>query len=545
MQSKNQPVKYIMYCRKSSEQEDRQVLSIESQRTELLLLAKREGIKVIEIIEESHSAKKLNRPKFAELIAKIESGYANGLLVWSPNRISRNPIDTGRIVYLMDLGKLVEVKTPSQTFYSANPNDKFMLALFCNQAKLENDNKGEDVKRGLKTKAEKGMYPNHAPTGYKNEKYAERGHKQIYPDPERFDAVRKMVDMMLMGLYAPLKIRNIANTEWGFKMPNGKPMSRNTIYAIFTNTAYYGIYEYPKGSGIWHKGTYQPLMTAEEYDKIQLLLGRKGKPRPKTHIFAFTGLMKCGECGASITAEEKIKRPKNGKIHRYIYYHCTKRTNPNCTQRYIEQKALEKQIKTAIDSITIPADLHDFALKWFKTENAKTIQTTESVLDTQNKAYKDCLKKLSGLIDMRANGEINEDEFKMRKEPLTAEKQRWENIFNQTGSNFDRFMKKADEVCSFARDAKAKFEKGEVYDKKAVFSRLGSHLLLKDRIVVIDMEETLIPLKDIVIENKRLEPLKIGKNTREIEELYAESPRLLRDLDSNQDKQIQNLLSYH
>jgi hypothetical protein len=402
--------------------------------------------------------------------------------------------------------------------------------LFCSQAKLENDNKGEDVKRGLKTKAEKGMYPNHAPTGYKNNKYEERGKKQIYPDPERFDLVRKMVDTMLTGIYNPPKIREMANEEWGFRMPNGKKMSKNTIYNIFANPVYCGTYEYPKGSGIWHKGTYKPLMTAEEYDKIQIILGRKGKPRPKSHLFAFTGLMRCGECGASITAEEKIKRPKNGKIHRYIYYHCTKRINPNCTQKCIEEKELEKQIKSAIDSFTIPADLHDFALEWSKKENTKQAQTTEAVLDTQNKAYKDCLKKLSGLINMRAAQEITQEEFIMQKEPLTAEKQHWENIFNKTGKDVDLFMQKADEVYSFARDAREKFEKGESYDKKAVFSRLGSNLLLKDRIVVIDMENTLIPLKDVVIENNRLEPMKIGKNRAEIDELYAESPRMLRAL---------------
>ncbi len=101
-------------------------------------------------------------------------------------------------------------------------------------------------------------------------------------------------------------------------MPNGKKMSRNTIYYIFTNTAYYGIFEYPKGSGIWYKGTYKPLMTAEEYDKIQVISRQKGKPRPKTHIFAFTGLMECGECGASITAEEKIKRQQE-RQHTQIY----------------------------------------------------------------------------------------------------------------------------------------------------------------------------------------------------------------------------------
>src|SRR5690348_7156289 len=120
-------IKYIIYCRKSSEQEDRQVLSIESQMKELLDVAKKENLKVVGIIEESHSAKKPGRPKFNnELVAKFESGIANGVLVWNPSRISRNSVDTGKIVYLMDEGKLLEVRTPSQLFRNI-PNDKFLL----------------------------------------------------------------------------------------------------------------------------------------------------------------------------------------------------------------------------------------------------------------------------------------------------------------------------------------------------------------------------------------------------------------------------------
>ena len=526
MQNTNQPIKYIIYCRKSSETEDRQVLSIESQRNELEAVAKRENLKVVETIEESHSAKKPGRPKFAEVIAKMESGFANGLLVWNASRISRNSVDTGRIVYLMDEKKLLEVKTPSQTFHDT-PNDKFLLSLFCSQAKLENDNKGIDVKRGLRTKCEKGLYPAPAPTGYKNNKYEERGNKQIYPDPERFDLVRKMADTMLTGLYSAPAVRRMATNEWGFRMPSGKQMSINTMYYIFTNPVYYGMFEYPKRSGIWYKGIHKPLMTPEEYDKIQIILGRKGRPRPKSHVFAFTGLMRCGECGGGITAEEKIKRQKNGNIHRYIYYHCTKRKNPNCSQGCIEQKELERQIKEAIISITIPADLHNFALKWIKKENPKMAQATNAVLDTQHKAYKDCLNKLSGLIDMRAAQEITEEEFRPKKNKLIAEKKHWEDIFNETGERADQWFKKADETFDFARDALNRFEKGEPMDKKEVFSKLGSNLLLKNKTVVIDMENTLIPMKAVSWEAKRLEPLKIGKNTREIEELYAQSPRML------------------
>ena len=537
MEKNNQTIRYIIYCRKSSETEDRQVLSIESQRNELEAVAKRENLKVVETIEESHSAKNPGRPRFAEVIAKMENGFANGLLVWNASRISRNSVDTGRIVYLMDEKKLLEVRTPSQTFHDT-PNDKFLLNLFCSQAKLENDNKGEDVKRGLRTKCEKGLYPVMAPTGYRNNKYEERGNKQIYPDPERFDLCRKMVDTMLTGLYSAPKVREMANEQWGFRMPNGKKMSKNTIYYLFTNPVYYGMFEYPRGSGLWYKGTYKTLMTPEEYDKIQVILGRKGKPRPKTHVFAFTGLMRCGECGAMITAEEKIKRQKNGNIHEYVYYHCTKRTTKDCTQKSIERKDLEKQIKLAIDSLTIPADLHEYALRWFRIENAKTAQTTESVLERQNKLYKECLKRISGLIDMRAAGEITEEEFKIKKEVLTTEKMRWENVFNKTGKDVNSLMQKADEVFSFARDARLKFEKGEPYDKKAVFSRLGSNLLLKDRIAVIDLENTLIPLKGVVDENRRLEPLKIGLNRGEIEELYAKSPRMQGRWESNPDQRF-------
>src|SRR3989338_8702525 len=280
MKNDNTKIKYFIYPRKSSEQEDRQVASIDSQIRELDDVAKKDKLSVVATLEESHSAKHPGRPIFNKMIEKIEKGEANALLVWNASRISRNSIDTGKIIYLFDIEKLVEVRTPSQVFRNT-PNDKFLLNLFCSQAKLENDNKGEDVKRGLRAKAEKGIYPAPAPVGYMNEKYAEKGSKRILPDPDRFDLCRKMVDEMLKGIDNPNSILKTANKEWGFRMPNGKPMSRSTIYYFFTNPVYYGMFEYPKGSGIWHKGIHKPLMTMEEYDKIQLILGRKGKPTPQ------------------------------------------------------------------------------------------------------------------------------------------------------------------------------------------------------------------------------------------------------------------------
>src|SRR3989344_95191 len=331
MKSDNTKIKYIVYPRKSSEQEDRQVASIDSQKTELKEVALKEKLHIHEILEESHSAKYPGRPVFNKLIDKIEKGEANALLVWNPSRISRNSVDTGKVIYLFDIGKLLEVRTPGQVFRNT-PNDKFLLNLFCSQAKLENDNKGEDVKRGLRARIQAGVFPGRGTIGYMNDKYAERGTKTILVDPERFETVRKMFDLMLSGNLTVAKMFRIVSKEWKFKTRKGNPIGRNTLYKIFSNPFYYGSFEYPLGSGNWIKGIHKPMITEEEYVKIQVILGKKGKPRPKSHIFDFTGMMRCGECNGLITAIEKFKHQQNGNVHHYIYYYCSKRKNPNCSQ---------------------------------------------------------------------------------------------------------------------------------------------------------------------------------------------------------------------
>ena len=168
----NEANKYFVYLRKSTESEDRQVLSIQSQKDEINKIIKENKLKVIEYIDESYSAKKPGRKKFNEMIERINKGEANSILTWHPNRLSRNSVDSGNVIYLLDQGKLNEIKTPSQIFKN-DPNDKFLLSLFCGQAKLENDNKSVDVKRGMKKKAELGWFPGPARPGYVNEKYAE------------------------------------------------------------------------------------------------------------------------------------------------------------------------------------------------------------------------------------------------------------------------------------------------------------------------------------------------------------------------------------
>lgn len=527
-------IKYILYARKSTESEDRQVLSIDSQMNEMKQVAEHNGREVSTVKTEARSAKAPGRLVFNEMLDEIETGKAQGIIVWNPDRLSRNSVDTGRLIYLFDLGKLQEVVTPTQVFRNT-PSDKFLLSLLCSQAKLDNDNKGLNVKRGLKAKAERGAYPAPAPLGYVNDKYAEQGHKTIKPDPERFDLVRKMFDLMLTGNYNPPKILKIANEEWGLRMPDGRKLSRSTLYYLFTRPFYYGMFEYPVGSGIWYRGSHKPLITTEEYDRIQVLLGREGKPRPKNHVFAFTGMMRCGECGCVITAEEKVKRQQNGNVHHYVYYHCTKRKDPGCSQKTIEVKRLEQQIQDVLASVEIPPEFHDWALKWFRKENEKEVQDRSATLTSQRRAYDACVRKIDTLIDMRAAGEITEEEFKQKKSRFTQEKMRLQELLNDMDRRVGRWLDTAERVFTFARDARKKFATGDFQIKKTILGTLGSNLILKGKKLTVDLEKSLLQLKNVAREvqkiHERLEPLKMPIPKTEIERLYARSPRILRALD--------------
>ncbi len=513
MENKTTKLIYANYGRKSTESEDRQVLSIDSQIDEGKRIADSLGIKIKpeHLLTESKSAKVTGkRAKFIEMLDMIERGEINAVIVWHADRLSRNAMDSALLIDLIDKGKLVEIVTPGQTFKNT-PLDKFMFMFQCSQAKMENDKKGIDVTRGLHKKASLGMYPAPAPIGYKNDKYAEKGNKVPLVDEERFPLVRKMIDMMLTGNYTVAEVWRIAKNEWGFTMPKGKKISRATVYRIFSNPFYYGRYEYPLGSGNWYDAIHTPMMTVEEYDKLQFILGKKGKPRPKAHIFDFTGMMRCGECGARITAETKIKRQKNGNIHTYVYYHCTKRVNPNCSQGSIEEKEMKKQIVAEIDSIEIPPEFHSFAMKWFKKENEKESKSHHAVIKSNEKAYKECVMKIDGLTDMRAGGEISAEEFAEKKIELLAKKKKLSGLFESTDKRIDKWLDNADEMLTFIENAKDKFNHGSIMTRRSILSTLGSNLILKDKILSIDIEKSLFPLKRISKQvnrlSKRLEPL--------------------------------------
>src|SRR6266705_603849 len=301
---------YFIYCRKSSEAEDRQVLSIESQTRELEQLAAKLNLPVAAVLTESKSAKDPGRPVFNQMMQRLYRGEAAGIICWKLDRLARNPVDGGSIIWAIKQHG-IKVFTPAQS-YGQNDDNTILMYIEFGMAQKYIDDLSRNVKRGLRTKVEKGWYPAVAPAGYLNNRVKDKGEKEIVKDPERFQIVRRIWDLMLTGLYTPPQILKIANDQWGFRSRQlkrlwEKSLSRSGIYYILTNPFYYGWFEYPNRSGQWHEGKHERMITVEEYDRVQALLGRKGNPRATSHAFAFTGLIRCGDCGAMVTAEEKYQ----------------------------------------------------------------------------------------------------------------------------------------------------------------------------------------------------------------------------------------------
>jgi site-specific DNA recombinase len=522
---------YFIYARKSTDDEGRQVLSLDSQENELTELAQREGLKVVEILREARSARTPGRPVFDSMLERIQSGEATGIIAWKLDRLSRNSVDSGAIQWLLQNEVLSHIKTPERDYH---PEDNVLMAtLEFGMANQYIRDLSRNVKRGLKTKNDMGVRPGRAPIGYLNRD------KRIVPDPERFEFVKRMWNLMLTGNHSAIEVLRIATDEWGLRTCSGKKIARSAVYTIFANPFFYGPYEY---GGITWNGTHEPMITEDEFYRVQQLLGSKGRPRPQLHKeFDFTGLMRCGNCNAAITAEEKRKRLKDGGTKLYVYYHCTKRKDPNCPERSIELAELSRQVDGIIATLSISDRFKDWAIKHLHEVRKNQTITTETAFTNKQMQLERVIAQLHALQERlispeNANGAIISDteylEFKTR---LIGQKQALEKALAADSKTIEGEVELTERTFNFARYARLWFKNGDRRTRRAIFAALGSNLLLADQKVAIKLHPVFetIAANLVQIENE-LENVRTGENLETIGRnapVYAFSPTLLGVLD--------------
>jgi DNA invertase Pin-like site-specific DNA recombinase len=325
-------VRYFLYARKSSESEDRQVASISSQIDELKKLAKEHDLEIIGILTEEKSAKAPGRPVFNQMLQDIHDKKADGILCWKLDRLARNPVDGGNISWMLQEGVIHHIQTYERSYF---PSDHvLMMSVEFGMANQFIRDLSLNTKRGQRNKAQNGWLPTKAPIGYLNNKYNVPDKPPIYKDPQRFDIVRKLWDILLEKKCTLDEIYTIA-IKMGLISYTDKAYARSSFHRLFRDPFYYGRFVWNRET---HTGKHEPMITKTEFDLVQRILDGRGYKRKTSHVFAFTGLIRCGECGAYITAEDKEKHQKNGNIHEYTYYRCTKRIKRDCSQKPISKK---------------------------------------------------------------------------------------------------------------------------------------------------------------------------------------------------------------
>jgi DNA invertase Pin-like site-specific DNA recombinase len=325
-------------------------MSIDSQIKEMSDLAKKENLIISEVRQESHSAKESGqRPVFVQLLNDIRNGMFNGILTWAPDRLSRNAGDLGMLVDLMDQEKLLQIRTFSQVF-SNNPNEKFLLMILCSQAKLENDQKGINVKRGIRAKCEMGWRPGPSPIGYINRSFA--GVKDIVIDPDRGHLVTELFARTINGEHGR-SLKKWAD-KVGLNNRSGKPICLAQIYRILKDPFYFGEFEFPVNSGVWYKGSYPPLITKEVFLKVQQLrLSVPKKAEWGSKNVMFRGVFKCASCQGTVTGEEHFRERLHGEPRKHVYYHCGRVRDPNCKEPFVSEEKLLSSLGKYISFMAI------------------------------------------------------------------------------------------------------------------------------------------------------------------------------------------------
>ena len=407
-------MKYFLYARKSTDVEDKQVLSIEAQLAELRALAKRDSLEIAEEFIEKKSAKIPGRAIFNDMMSSIQRGEAQGIICWKIDRLARNPVDGGQIQWLLQQGVIKHIQTHDRSHY---PNDNvLMMSVELGMANEYIRQLSANTARGLGQKARQGIYPGLAPLGYINDSRT----KTIRVHKKNAALVREMFEQYASGT-TTLDVLATWLENAGVMSRGNRRVHISRISFILQNPFYYGHFRY---AGEVHEGKHEPLITKSLYDKANAVLRSRGRTLAvKTDPAPYCGLLRCGFCGMSITAEVKEKHQLNGNVHHYTYYRCTRKNKAaKCKEAPMRSEVLNSQLSALLCEYAMPQEWLSPLSTMLDTEAASASKTAAEAVQGQRDKVFDISNKLERLTDLYVAEDIEREDYLSRRRALMSER---------------------------------------------------------------------------------------------------------------------------
>ena len=469
--------KFFLYARKSTDVEDKQVLSIEAQLQELRDYAKRENIEISAEIVEKQSAKIPGRSMFNKMLDEIEKLGGN-ILAWHPDRLARNSVDGGRVIYLLDTEKLASLKFP--TFWcDSTSQGKFMLNMAFGQSKYYVDSLSENTKRGLRQKVRRGEYPSLAPVGYINDSRT----KTVVVDRKTAPIIRRAFELYAKGDQTLQGIGEYFERNH-LVAKNGKRIHISRATFILSNPFYYGHFRY--NSEIY-EGKYEPIVAKKLFDQVQEVMKRKSRPRhkQKNEPQAYCGLLSCASCGMQVTGEYRVKTQLNGTQHFYTYYHCTKKSKTQkCPEPCIRQESLDAQISSLLQRVSMPQDWADYLNERLEKDKVESAQSVSAFVEKNEKRIRDITAKLQRLLDGYLDQDVDKDVYRAEKSKLLSEKKSLEEEISRNQQKQKHWLEPMEKWIKDAGNMEKIALDSNLFVKKVAAKEIfGSNLFLGEKTV--------------------------------------------------------------
>ncbi len=401
------------------------------------------------------------------MIERMEKGEASGILAWHPDRLARNSVDGGKIIYLVDTGVISEMKFPT-FWFDPTPQGKFMLSIAFSQSKYYVDNLSENIKRGHRNKVKEGIWPQMSPIGYVNEKG-----KGIVPHPDLAPLVKKTFEAYATGNFTLREVRDKFNAL-GLKRKSGRELAVSNYQKLLKNPIYTGLMRY---NGEIFEGKHEPIISKKLFDSVQEVMSRKSKPHSKgLKPFLYRGFFRCGECGCFITTETQ-------KGHNYL--RCTKRKNP-CTQKYVREELITSQIQAEIKKVSLPLDWLSWMIEENRKDQSSEIQSSTLFADNLKAEISLLDTKIEKLMNAYLESALSLEEYRDAKSALVASKQLLKeklSAFEQKANNrfelTEKFLKYNMELANDRTNE----------ENTHLFKKVGSNFQIKDRTVLLSHAE--------------------------------------------------------